>query len=242
MWLESSNHLQYTADRHLKLALWLLLPLYVLGVVALWAAFIHAPTEREMGEVQRILYFHVGAAWTAFFAFFVVFVAGIIYLWRRRLFWDEFAAASAEIGVVFTTIVLATGPIWARPIWNTWWPWGDPRVTTTLVLWLIYVAYFILRSSLPEGEKRARFAAVFGIIGFIDVPIVFLSIRWWRTIHPVLIDRTGAKMEPEMLQALMISVVAFTFLYFALLFLRTAMRLQHYAAEEMTHVVRERSE
>ncbi|MFB3903629.1 MAG: cytochrome c biogenesis protein CcsA [Acidobacteriota bacterium] len=235
--------MQSTADRHLKLAVWLLVPLYVLGVVALWAAFLHAPTEQKMGEVQRIFYFHVGAAWTAFFAFFVVFLAGTLYLWRRRLFWDQLGSASAEIGVVFTTIVLTTGPIWARPIWNTWWPWGDPRVTTTLVLWLIYVAYFILRSSLPEGERRARFAAVFGIIGFIDVPIVFLSIRWWRSIHPVLITRTeGANMAPEMLQALMIAVVAFTFLYFALLFLRTAMRLQHDAAEEMAQVVRERSE
>jgi len=242
MWLESSTRLQSTADRHLTFAAWLLIPLYIVGVVALWAAFLHAPTERVMGEVQRIFYFHVGAAWTAFFAFFIVFVAGILYLWRRNPFWDEFGAASAEIGVIFTTIVLTTGPIWARPIWNTWWPWGDPRVTTTLVLWLIYVAYFILRSTLPEGEKRARFAAVFGIIGFIDVPIVFLSIRWWRTIHPVVITRTGARLEPEMFQAMMIAVVAFTFLYFALLFLRTAMRLQNNAAEEMTHIVRERSE
>jgi heme exporter protein C len=234
--------MQSTADRHLKLAVWLLLPLYILGVVALWAAFIHAPTERVMGEVQRIFYFHVGAAWNSFLAFFMVFLAGVLYLWRRNLYWDELGAASAEIGVVFTTIVLTTGPIWARPIWNTWWPWGDPRVTTTLVLWLIYVAYFILRSSLPEGEKRARFTAVFGIIGFIDVPIVFLSIRWWRTIHPIVITRTGARLEPEMFQAMMIAVVAFTFLYFALLFLRTAMRLQDNATEEMVHIVRERSE
>jgi len=214
----------------------------VVGVVALWAAFLHAPTERVMGEVQRIFYFHVGSAWTAFFAFFVVFVAGIIYLWRRSPFWDELGAASAEVGIIFTTIVLTTGPIWAKPIWNTWWPWGDPRVTTTLVLWLIYVAYFALRSSLPEGEKRARFAAVFGIIGFIDVPIVFLSVRWWRTIHPVVITRTGASLEPEMVQAMLIAVAAFTVLYFTLLFLRTAMRLQQTATEEMAQAVRERSE
>ncbi|HXK59728.1 MAG TPA: cytochrome c biogenesis protein CcsA [Acidobacteriota bacterium] len=242
MWLESSSYFQQRADRYLKWAAWLLVPLYLVGVAALYAAFIHAPTERTMGEVQRIFYFHVGAAWTAFLAFFVVFVAGIAYLWRRNLFWDELGAASAEVGVVFTTIVLTTGPIWARPIWNTWWPWGDPRVTTTLVLWLIYVAYFALRSSLPAGEKRARLAAVFGIIGFIDVPIVFLSVRWWRTIHPVVITRSEVRLEPEMVQALLIAVAAFTILYFTLLLTRTAMRLQDAASEEIMQAVRERSD
>jgi heme exporter protein C len=242
MWLESSYRFQKTAERYLTWTLWLLVPLYVVGVIALWAAFLYAPTERQMGEIQRILYFHVGSAWTGFLAFFIVFVAGIIYLWRRNPFWDELGAASAEIGIIFTTIVLTTGPIWARPIWNTWWPWGDPRVTTTLILWLIYVAYFALRSSLTESEKRARFAAVFGIIGFIDVPIVFLSVRWWRTIHPVVITRNEVKMEPEMLHALLIAVGAFTVLYFTLLFMRTAMRLQYTVTEEMVQAVRERSE
>jgi heme exporter protein C len=250
MWLENSARFLKTAERFLRLTAWLLAPLWALGVVALWAAFVHAPTEAVMGEVQRIFYFHVGAAWTGFLAFFMVFIGGVLYLIRRTLFWDELAAASAEIGVVFTTIVLTTGPIWARPIWNTWWPWGDPRIMTTLVLWLIYVAYLILRSSLPEGEKRARFAAVFGIIGFIDVPIVWLSIRWWRTIHPVLMfgqaagqetPRTGMRMAPEMVQALIVAVIAFTVLYLTLLFFRTAMRLQDSATEEMAHAMRERS-
>jgi heme exporter protein C len=241
MWLESSSRFLKSSERCLKWAFWLLIPLYICGVAALWGAFLHAPTEREMGEVQRIFYFHVGSAWTAFFAFFIVFLGGVFYLVRRNLFWDELAAASAEVGVIFTTIVLTTGPIWARPIWNTWWPWGDPRVTTTLVLWLIYVAYLILRSTLPEAEKRARFAAVFGIIGFIDVPIVWLSIRWWRTIHPVVITSSGAGLEPEMVQALMIAVLMFTVLYLTLLFVRTAMRLQDSAADEMVHAVRERS-
>ena len=195
-----------------------------------------------MGEVQRIFYFHVGSAWTAFLAFFFVFLGGVLYLIKKNLFWDYLAAASAEVGVVFTTIVLVTGPIWARPVWNTWWPWGDPRVTTTLVLWLIYVAYLILRSSLGEGEKRARFSAVFGIIGFIDVPIVWLSIRWWRTIHPVVITRTGANLEPEMFQAMMVSVAAFTVFFVALTCLRLAMHLHNSAAEEMAQAVRERSE
>jgi len=240
MWLENRASFLKTAERYLRWTGWLLGPLYLVGLIAIWAAFVHAPTEKEMGEVQRIFYFHVGAAWTGFLAFFVVFIAGIIYLIKRNLFWDELAASAAEIGVIFTTIVLTTGPIWARPIWNTWWPWGDPRVMTTLVLWLIYVAYLILRSSLAEGDKRARFAAVFGIIGFIDVPIVWLSIRWWRTIHPVVITRTGARLAPEMFQAMMIAVVAFTVLFATLLFFRTAMRLQDNAAEELAQGMRER--
>lgn len=242
MWLANSTRALNSARISVRLVTWLLVPLYLLGVLALYTAFIHAPTERVMGEVQRIFYFHVGAAWTAFLAFFFVFLGGVIYLIKRNAFWDHLAAASAEVGVIFTTIVLITGPIWARPIWNTWWPWGDPRVTTTLVLWLIYVAYLILRSSLGEGEKRARFSAVFGIIGFIDVPIVWFSIRWWRTIHPVVITRTGANLEPEMVQAMIVSVVTFTVFYIVLLFLRLAMHLHNSAAEEMAQAVRERSE
>ncbi|RPJ83257.1 MAG: cytochrome C assembly protein [Acidobacteria bacterium] len=242
MWLANSNRALGSARTSVRFVAWLLVPLYLLGVLALYTAFIYAPTERVMGEVQRIFYFHVGAAWTAFLAFFFVFLGGVIYLMRRNVFWDYLAAASAEVGVIFTTIVLVTGPIWARPVWNTWWPWGDPRVTTTLVLWLIYVAYLILRNSLGEGEKRARFSAVFGIIGFIDVPIVWLSIRWWRTIHPVVITKTGASLEPEMVQALIVSVATFTVFYIALMCLRLAMHLHNSAAEEMAQAVRERSE
>ncbi|MGH9340163.1 MAG: cytochrome c biogenesis protein [Acidobacteriota bacterium] len=222
------------AGRFLRISNWLLVPLYPLFILALYGAFLYAPTEREMGEVQRIFYFHVGAAWNAFLAFFVVFIAGILYLVTSKPVWDKVAAASVEIGVVFTTIVLTTGPIWAKPVWNTWWPWGDPRVTTTLVLWLIYIAYLILRSSLLEGEKKYKFSAVFGIVGFINVPIVWMSIRWWRTIHPVVITSTGAKLEPEMVQALAVAVVAFTCLYATLLLLRTAMRLHHSIAEEIS--------
>lgn len=222
-----------TAIRWLRVVGWLRLPLFVLVLLGLYGAFVYAPTERVMGEVQRIFYFHVGAAFSAFLAFFVVFVAGILYLVGRNPMWDQLSAASVEVGVVFTTIVLTTGPIWAKPIWNTWFPWGDPRIMTTLVLWMIYVAYLILRSSLPEGDKKYRFCAVFGIIGFIDVPIVWMSIRWWRTIHPVVITRKGANLEPEMLQVLLTAIGACFLMATALTLLRGASRLQAQAADRL---------
>jgi heme exporter protein C len=219
---------------------WLQGPLLVLMLVALYAAFLYAPTESQMGEVQRIFYFHVGAAFNAFLSFFVVFVAGILYLARRKLVWDQIAVASVEVGVIFTTIVLTTGPIWAKPVWNTWFPWGDPRVMTTLVLWMIYVAYLILRSSLPEGDKKYRFCAVFGIIGFLDVPIVWMSIRWWRTIHPVVITTEGAQLEPEMLRALIAAVVACFALLASLTLLRGASRLHALTADRLAQEVSDR--
>jgi heme exporter protein C len=221
------------AARWLRWSSLLLIPLYPLVVAATYAAFLYAPTERQMGEVQRIFYFHVGAAFNAFLAFFIVFVAGICYLMTRRVFWDQLAAASVEVGVVFTTIVLTTGPIWAKPVWNTWFPWGDPRVMTTLVLWLIYIAYLILRSSLPEGERKYKFCAVFGIIGFIDVPIVWMSIRWWRTIHPVVITSEGANLEPEMLQALLVAVAACFVAMAVLVLLRATVRLNRMTVERL---------
>lgn len=188
-------------------------------ILALGAIFIYAPTEKNMGDVQRIFYFHVSSAWLAFASFGVVFVASVLFLWKKLEKWDIAAACSAEIGVVFTTLVLLTGPIWAKQAWNTWWTW-DPRLSTTVVLWFIYVSYLMLRASTLSEEKGARIAAVFGIIGFIDVPIVFMSIRWWRTIHPVIIRSSGIGLAPQMIVTLIISLIAFTFLYIWLFSLR----------------------
>lgn len=185
-------------------------------LAATFMVFMWVPNERVMGPVQKIFYFHVAAAWIGFFAFLVVFIAGVVYLLKRDSKWDMIGAAAAEIGVMFTTIVLVTGPIWAKASWNTWWTW-DPRLTTTLVLWFIYLAYLMIRSAIYEPEKRARFSAIFGIIGFIDVPVVWFSIRWWRTIHPVVVDASGFAMSPKMTATLMASLVAFTFLFFYLL-------------------------
>lgn len=192
------------------------------GLLALYLAFVYAPTEATMGHVQRIFYFHVGAAWTAFLAFFVVFLGGVMYLRTRDRRWDALALSSAEIGVIFTTIALAMGSIWAKPVWGAWWTW-DPRLTTTTVLWLIYVSYLILRGTIDEPERRARFAAVVGIVGFVDVPMVFLSIRLWRTIHPVLVKSSGFDMAPEMVYALLTAVLACTLLYAYLLLVRTSL-------------------
>lgn len=221
------------ASRWLTWSNYLLIPLLPLMLAATYGAFIYAPTERQMGEVQRIFYFHVGAAFNAFLAFFIVFIAGVAYLITRKVVWDQLAAASVEVGVIFTTIVLTTGPIWAKPVWNTWFPWGDPRVMTTLVLWLIYIAYLILRTSLPDGDKKYKFCAVFGIIGFIDVPIVWMSIRWWRTIHPVVITSEGANLEPPMLHALIVATVACFLALGVLILLRTAVRLNQMTVERL---------
>lgn len=183
--------------------------------IALYLVFVNAPLEQFMREIQKIFYFHVASAWVGMFAFLVVFVCSILYLQTRDSKWDIYSYTSAEIGVVFTTIVLITGPIWARPIWNTWWTW-DPRLTTTLIMWFLYLGYGRIRASLGEEEKRARFAAVFGIISFIDVPIVFFATRWWNSMHPVLISGQGIGLAPAMLPAFFVSLAAFTFLYFYL--------------------------
>jgi heme exporter protein C len=233
MWSKNLETERQAIRRYTAWAGWLLAPAFLLGALALYAAFLYAPTEKYMGDVQRIFYFHVGSAWNAFLAFFVVFLASIAYLRTRRAKWDQLAAASTEVGVVFTTITLVTGSLWAKPIWFTWWPWGDPRVTTTLVLWLMYVAYLILRSSLPEGDQKYKFCAVLGIVGFINVPIVWMSIRWWRTHHPVVITSSGMNLEARMVHTLLISVFAFAALYATLLCLRTSMRLQERLTQEM---------
>jgi heme exporter protein C len=196
-----------------------------LGVVAsLYLAFLYAPEEVTMGPVQRIFYWHVASAWVGLLlAFTVVFLASIAYLRTRQRRWDKLAYCSAEIGVLFTTIVLVTGPIWGKAAWNTYWTW-DPRLTTTLVLWFIYVAYLVIRGAAEGSERKARLAAVFGIIGWIDVPLVFLSIRWWRTIHPVVVTAKGFSMTPEMLTAMLGGLVAFTLLYFW--FMQQRLRLE----------------
>ncbi len=204
-----------------------------LGVaVGLYLAFVYAPTETTMGDVQRIFYFHLPLAWIAFLAFFVVFVAGIVYLASSRPIWDILALSSAEIGVVFTTLVLATGSIWAKSAWNTWWTW-DPRLTTTLVLWLIYVGYMMVRGAVDGADKRARISAIIGIVGFINVPIVFMSIRWWRTMHPLVITRTEIAMATPMVVTLFVCLGAFSLLYAFLMALRTRQGLLQSEIDEI---------
>ena len=185
----------------------LLLPL------SLAAMFLYAPTERIQGNVQRIFYLHLPLAWLAYLAFFIVFVASVLYLWKGDRRWDLLARCAAEIGVVFTTLVLITGSLWARPVWGTWWSW-DARLTTTLVLWFIYVGYLILRSYVADERRAARYAAVLGILGFVDVPIIHQSVVWWRTLHPEpVVAAGGPNMPTSMVQTLALSLVALTLLF-----------------------------
>ncbi|HEY8450503.1 MAG TPA: cytochrome c biogenesis protein CcsA [Bacillota bacterium] len=187
--------------------------------VSLYMAFLYAPTEAFMGDVQRIMYVHVASAETAYLALFFVFAASIAYLRSRRPHWDALAVAGAEVGVLFTTATLATGSIWARQVWGWWWTW-DPRLTTTLVLWMLYVVYLLVRRGIDDPDRRARFAAVLGILAFADVPIVHLSVTWWRSIHPPSIAPGGTELHPDMSIALMVAMVAFTLLGALLVWMR----------------------
>lgn len=193
-------------------------------LLCLYAIFIYAPIEKTMGVVQKIFYLHLPLAFLSFLAFFIVFIASILYLYKRDIRWDILAHSSAEVGVIFCSLVLITGPIWARPIWNVWWTW-DPRLTTTLILWFMYVAYLMIRKLLPYGSQRSNIASVFGIISFINVPITFLVIRMWRSIHPVVIDTSGVHISTPMLTTLLISLGAFCLLF--LLLLRIRIRLEN---------------
>ncbi|MBI1869591.1 MAG: cytochrome c biogenesis protein CcsA [Chlamydiae bacterium] len=190
-------------------------------LLALWAIFLWAPIEKTMGDVQRIFYFHVPSAWVSFLSFLVVFISSLLYLITRKNIFDHTAQASAELGVLFSSFVLITGPLWAKPVWGIWWTW-DARLTSTLVLWLIYISYLMLRSFIPQEQKKKTLSAVLGIVGFIDVPIVYLSIRWWRTQHPapVIGGGEGSGIDPVMFKTLMISFAAFLLFYFLLMKLR----------------------
>jgi heme exporter protein C len=195
-------------------------------VIQLYMAFFYAPTEKYMGHIQRIMYFHVPSAFVAFAAFFIVFVCGVLYLYTKNKNWDFVAVSAAEIGVLFTTIVLITGSLWARPVWNAWWVWDDPRLVTSLVLWFIYIAYLLIRTSVQGDERVRKFAAIFGIIGFIDVPLVYFSVKWWRTIHPKVMDEEGFHMPIEMAQTLTYSMFAFQALFITMLIFRFILEKQ----------------
>ncbi len=199
---------------------WLIALTFFLVELALYMALIYAPTESTMGHIQRIFYFHVASAWVSFLAFFVVFIASIGFLKTGKSHYDRLAVCSAELGILFISLVLLTGPLWAKPVWNTWWTW-DARLTTSLILWFIYVAYLMLRQYALDRERGARLAAVFGIIGFLDVPIVYMSIRWWRTLHPAAVIAGGedSGLPLKMLITLGVALLAFTSLYSTLLLL-----------------------
>lgn len=185
-----------------------------------WQGLVVAPTDAQQGDVQRIFYYHVPSAWVAGLCFFINFLASAWYLIKRTDQADALAATTAEVGVVFCTVVLITGPIWARPVWGIWWTW-DARLTTTLVLWLIYVSYLVLRRY-AAGSQTQVLAAVLAIFGFVDVPIVYMSIRWFRTQHPspVFGGGEGSGLDPMMLRAFMWNLLAFTCLGIVIIVMR----------------------
>ena len=180
-----------------------------------------APTDRDQGIVQRIMYVHVPSAWLAYLAFFVTMVGSALYLWRRDLRFDRLAASSAEIGLLFTGITIVSGAIWGKATWGIWWDW-DPRLTTTAVLFIVYAGYLLLRSSLVDRLRRARVSAVLGIVGFINVPIVHFSVLWWRGLHqpPTVIRPGDPTIDHALLAVLLANVASFTLLFVYLLRMR----------------------
>ena len=215
-------------------------PLLLLAGAALFLAnlyliFQYAPTERVMGIVQRLFYFHVPTVWVGFVAFFMVFGFSIAYLLKRTDVWDRRAYVAAEVGVLFLTVAIVTGAIWAKPVWGTWWVW-DAKLTTTFVLWLIYIGYLMVRAYAPDKQRAARWAAVVGIVGFIDVPIVYYAAELWRSLHPELVTgpfaETGS-IVPAMRTTLYFSTLAFGVLFAYLFRERSAQRADEQALDEL---------
>jgi heme exporter protein C len=195
--------------------------LVVVAFLAMTGVFVRAiwftPVELRQGAAQKIFYVHAPAAWVAFLAFGLVAVAGLLYLWLRDERLDRFAESSAEVGVVFTTIVLITGPLWGKPIWGTWWTW-DARLTSTLFLWFIYVGYLVLRGAIESSTLRARYSAILGALGALLIPFIHLSVYLFRTLHPrpIILKPDRPSLPGEMLTTLLVSFAVFTLLYVAL--------------------------
>lgn len=193
------------------------------------AAAMAAPPDAIQGNYQRLMYVHVPTAWVAYLAFGTTFAASGLWLWRRQRRFDQLAAASAELGVFFTGLTIVLGSIWAKPIWGVWWTW-DPRLVSTAVMFFVYLGYLALRRASLDVTRRARRSAIFGVVAFAQVPVVHLSVVWWRALHqgPTVLKPGGPTMDPRMLGALLLNVAAFT--AFALLLLRARLRLA--AAQE----------
>jgi heme exporter protein C len=205
----------------------------ILGVglvlVVHWLVFFWVSTERSMGVVQRIFYIHVPSAWVAFFAFGIVAVCSVVYLWLEDERVDAAAVSAAEGGMLFTTIVLVTGPFWGKIAWGAWWVW-EPRLTLTLLLWFIYLGYFLVRRSTENPQKGKKFAAVVGVVGVLDIPLIHLSVAWFRSQHPgaVVLKPEGPTLDPGMLTTLFTGLGAFTLLFLSLFMYR-------YGLERLTH-------
>ena len=223
-----------TARRGLVISLVALAGLVLVYVLALG----YTPVEARQGLAQKIFYLHVPAAWSALIAFTLVGVTSGLYLWLHDPRLDRFAASSAEVGVAFSAVMLTTGPIWAKPIWGTWWTW-DARLTLTLFLFFLFIGYLALRASVHDPAERARFSAVVGILGMLLVPFIHLSVYLFRTLHPqpVVLKPSAPSLPPEMLRTLLISTAVFTVLYVGLVTLRYGLALAEDAREEAADAV-----
>jgi heme exporter protein C len=188
----------------------------VMMAVALFLVFLIAPREAVMGDLQRVFYFHVSAAWTGYLALLVAFVASVLHLVQGKPRWDQVAFCSIQIGLVFITQGILTGSIWAKATWGVWWTW-EPRLTTSAVLWVVYASYLTLRQAIEDRGRQARLGSVYAVLGFMAVPVNFMAIRWWRTAHPLVFDSGGSNLEPSMLATLIFCVFTFSVLYTALL-------------------------
>ena len=204
------------------------LGVFLLLSVASYGALVWAPEERTMGLIQRIFYFHLASGWTFFVAFFLVFVGSVAYLRTRNVKWDWLSVASAEVGLAFVTVVLVTGPIWAKPVWGIWWTW-DARLTSTFLLWVLFVSYLVLRTLVDDPERRGVVSAVFGIFACLDVPLVYFSIWWFRTQHPQPVIGGGGSLDPRMWRVVLLCWAA-TLAVMALL-IRLRYRLEALRAE-----------
>jgi heme exporter protein C len=212
----------------------------VVILTAFWMIFFYVPTERSMGIVQRIFYVHVPSAWVAFMAFGLVALCSAGYLWLRDERLDAIAVSAAELGIVFTTAVLITGPLWGKIAWGAWWVW-EPRLTLTLLLWFIYLGYFMVRGATDNPERGKRFGAVLGIVGAFNIPLIHMSVQWFRSLHPqpVILRPEGPQADPEIVQTLLVSLLGFTLAFFALLLYRYGLeRLRH--AADLQRVRRQR--
>ena len=211
----------------------------VLMAVTLFLVFLWVPTEQNLGVSQRIFYFHVPLAWLGMLSIIVVAFASAMHLITRKEKWDSLAYATAELGVVFITLLLVTGIMWNRPVWGVWWTW-DARLTTTAILWFIYVGYLMLRAYGPKGSQGARYGAVVALIGAIDTPIIYMATVWWRTVHPEMnigpLAESGS-LDSSMQLALWVSTLTFTVLYAYLVIERYAQRRQEVAVDGLFHHV-----
>jgi len=210
----------------------------LLVIASAYASFYIAPEERTMGVIQRIFYFHVASAWAGFTAFLVCFIGNLLYVWKRNPKYDWLGVSGAEVGLAFTTVVLITGPIWAHPVWGIWWTW-DARLTSTFVLWLLYVSYLLLRTLVEEPDRRALLSSLFGIFAFIDVPLVFGAIRWWRTQHPqpVIMGGQGSGLDPTMRSVFFFSALAMHVFMAFLIAERYALEKMHTEADFLAREV-----